>query len=129
GKNLAPAPLEDWLRAHPLVSQCLVIGDDLPYITALLTLEPDGLAHWQQMHKKQELSMRQLVEDEELRANLQQAVDGANSTVSRAESIRRFTILPQDFTEESGHLTPSMKLRRASIVRDFEREISALYEG
>jgi long-chain acyl-CoA synthetase len=128
GKNIAPAPLEDWLRAHPLVSQCLVVGDDRPYITALITLEPDGLAHWQQMHKKQELSREQLAEDPELLANLQQAVDEANRMVSRAESIRRFAVLPEDFTEEGGHLTPSLKLKRAAIVRDYEREIAKLYE-
>ncbi|WP_314171409.1 AMP-dependent synthetase/ligase [Streptomyces winkii] len=128
GKNIAPAPLEDWLRAHPLVSQCLVVGDDRPYITALITLEPDGLAHWQQMHKKKDLSPEQLVEDGDLLANLQQAVDEANRMVSRAESIRRFTVLPHDFTEEGGHLTPSLKLKRAAIVRDYEAEIAKLYE-
>ncbi len=129
GKNIAPAPLEDWLRAHPLVSQCLVIGDNRPYITALITLEPDGLAHWQQMHKKQDLAPQQLVEDGELRQNLQQAVDEANRMVSRAESIRTFAVLPQDFTEERGHLTPSLKLRRAAIVKDYEAEIAKLYRG
>ncbi|WP_189039756.1 AMP-dependent synthetase/ligase [Streptomyces daqingensis] len=128
GKNIAPAPLEDWLRAHPLVSQCLVVGDDRPYVTALITLEPDGLAHWQQMHKKTDLTPEQLADDEELRQNLQHAVDDANQMVSRAESIRRFAVLPHDFTEEGGHLTPSLKLKRAAIVRDFETEIAALYE-
>lgn len=128
GKNIAPAPLEDWLRAHPLVSQCLVIGDDRPYITALITLEPDGLAHWQQMHKKQDLTPEQLVRDGDLLANLQQAVDETNRMVSRAESIRRFAVLPQDFTEDAGHLTPSLKLKRAAILRDFEREIAKLYD-
>lgn len=127
GKNLAPAPLEDWLRAHPLVSQCLVVGDDRPYVTALLTLEPDGLAHWQQMHKKQHLTTAELLVDEDLLRNLQQAVDETNSQVSRPESIRRFVVLPHDFTEEGGHLTPSMKLRRAAIVRDFAAEIDQLY--
>ncbi|GAA2076551.1 AMP-dependent synthetase/ligase [Streptomyces albiaxialis] len=127
GKNLAPAPLEDWLRAHPLISQCLVIGDNRPYVTALLTLEPDGLAHWQQMHKKQGMAVSELVTDDDLLRNLQQAVDEANSQVSRAESIRRFAVLPRDFTERAGHLTPSMKLRRAAIVRDYAEEIEKLY--
>ncbi|MBO8201551.1 long-chain fatty acid--CoA ligase [Streptomyces smyrnaeus] len=127
GKNLAPAPLEDWLRAHPLVSQCLVIGDNRPYVTALVTLEPDGLAHWQRMHKKQHLSAAELVVDGDLLRSLQQAVDEANSLVSRAESIRRFAVLQRDFSEEDGHLTPSMKLRRAAIVRDFAAEIDKLY--
>ncbi|WP_455361294.1 AMP-dependent synthetase/ligase [Streptomyces sp. SYSU K21746] len=127
GKNVAPAPLEDWLRAHPLVGQCMVIGDNRPYITALLTLEPDGLLHWRQMKKKQDVPLRELVADEELRAALQRAVDDANRLVSRAESIRRFAVLPVDFTEESGHLTPSLKLKRAAIERDFGKEIEGLY--
>ncbi|MFE2929816.1 AMP-dependent synthetase/ligase [Streptomyces sp. NPDC059278] len=127
GKNVTPAPLEDWLRAHPLVSQCMVVGDNRSFITALITLEPDGLAHWRQMKKKQNVPMRELVDDEELRTALQRAVDEANRLVSRAESIRKFAVLPVDFTEESGHLTPSLKLKRAAIARDFEAEIEALY--
>nr|WP_234317906.1 AMP-dependent synthetase/ligase [Streptomyces rimosus] len=127
GKNVAPAPLEDRLRAHPLVGQCMVMGDDRPYITALITLEADGLAHWRLMKKKQRVPMAELVTDEVLLADIQDAVDDANKLVSRAESIRRFTVLPVDFTEEAGHLTPSMKLRRAAIARDFAEEIEELY--
>ncbi|MGP3686755.1 AMP-dependent synthetase/ligase [Streptomyces sp. IBSNAI002] len=129
GKNVAPAPLEDWLRAHPLVGQCMVIGDNRPYITALITLEPDGLLHWRQMHKKTGVPIYELVRDEELRADLQRAVDEANRLVSRAESIRRFTVLQADFTEARGHLTPSLKLKRAAIARDYAREIDELYRG
>lgn len=91
---MAPAPLEDWLRAHPLVGQCMVIGDNRPYVVALITLEPEGLAHWRQMRKKTSMPMRELVQDEELRADLQRAVDEANQLVSRPESIRRFAVLP-----------------------------------
>ncbi|MFF2328759.1 MULTISPECIES: AMP-dependent synthetase/ligase [unclassified Streptomyces] len=127
GKNVTPAPLEDWLRAHPLVSQCMVVGDNRSFITALITLEPDGLVHWRQMTKKQDVPIRELVEDEELRKALQRAVDDANRLVSRAESIRKFTVLPVDFTEEKGHLTPSLKLKRDAIARDFEKEIEELY--
>ncbi|MFD9500483.1 AMP-dependent synthetase/ligase [Streptomyces sp. NPDC060035] len=127
GKNVIPAPLEDWLRAHPLVGQCLVVGDNRPFISALITLEPDGLAHWRRMRKKVDLPMRDLVNDEELRAALQRAVDEANRLVSRAESIRKFTVLPGEFTEESGHLTPSLKLKRDAITRDFDAEIEDLY--
>ncbi|WP_327681445.1 AMP-dependent synthetase/ligase [Streptomyces sp. NBC_00467] len=127
GKNVAPAPLEDWLRAHPLVGQCLVVGDNRPYVTALLTLEPDGIAHWCRMKKKQHLTAAQLAVDEDLLATLQRAVDEANRLVSRAESIRRFRVLEADFTEESGHLTPSLKLRRSAIARDFTAEIEGLY--
>ncbi|MEU6058521.1 AMP-dependent synthetase/ligase [Streptomyces sp. NPDC047097] len=129
GKNVAPAPLEDWLRAHPLVSQCMVVGDDRPYVTALLTLEPDGLAHWRRMHKKDEVPLRELVTDPELLAALQRAVDDANRLVSRAESIRAFRVLTADFTEDAGHLTPSLKLRRTAIARDFADDIAALYAG
>ncbi|WP_406451254.1 AMP-dependent synthetase/ligase [Streptomyces sp. NBC_00876] len=127
GKNVTPAPLEDWLRAHPLVSQCMVVGDNRSFITALITLEPDGLSHWRQMKKKQDVPMRDLVHDEELRSALQRAVDDANRLVSRPESIRKFTVLPVDFTEEGGHLTPSLKLKRDAIARDFEAEIEELY--
>ncbi|MFF3863988.1 AMP-dependent synthetase/ligase [Streptomyces sp. NPDC002209] len=127
GKNVAPAPLEDWLRAHPLVGQCMVIGDNRPYVVAVITLEPEGLAHWRQMRKKTTMPMRELVQDEELRAELQRAVDEANRLVSRAESIRRFAVLPGEFTEARGQLTPSLKLKRGVIARDFEREIEALY--
>ncbi len=128
GKNVTPpAPLEDWLRAHPLVSQCMVVGDNRSFITALITLEEDGLAHWCRMRKKQDVPMRELVHDEELHTALQRAVDEANRLVSRAESIRKFTVLPVDFTEERGHLTPSLKLKRAAIARDFAEEIEALY--
>ncbi|MEV7401533.1 AMP-binding protein [Streptomyces sp. NPDC091267] len=127
GKNVTPAPLEDWLRAHPLVSQCMVVGDNRSFITALITLEPDGLAHWRQMKKKQDVPLRELVHDEELRATLQRAVDEANRLVSRAESIRKFTVLPVDFTEEGGHLTPSLKLKRDAVARDFGAQIEELY--
>lgn len=127
GKNVTPAPLEDWLRAHPLVGQCMVVGDDRPFIAALITLEPDGLAHWRRMHKKEGVPMRELVHDEDLRTALQRAVDEANRLVSRAESIRKFTVLPGDFTEEGGHLTPSLKLKRDAITRDFADRIDELY--
>ncbi|MFF4368655.1 AMP-dependent synthetase/ligase [Streptomyces sp. NPDC001594] len=127
GKNVAPAPLEDWLRAHPLVGQCMVIGDNRPYVAALITLEPEGLAHWRQMHKKQDVPVRELVTDPELREELQRAVDEANRLVSRAESIRRFAVLPGEFTEERGHLTPSMKLKRGAVARDYGPDIEALY--
>ncbi|MEU3740464.1 AMP-dependent synthetase/ligase [Streptomyces sp. NPDC032198] len=126
GKNVAPAPLEDWLRAHPLVGQCMVVGDDRPYITALITLEPDGIAHWCRMKKKVHTGPG-LADDPDLRETLQRAVDEANKLVSRAESIRRFAVLPVDFTEESGHLTPSLKLKRDAIERDFAAEIEGLY--
>ena len=128
GKNVAPAPLEDWLRAHPLIDQVLIVGDNRPYLTALVTLEPEGLAHWRRMHKKEDLLLHQIVDDATLRHNIQQAINEANKLVSRAESIRHFAVLPLQFTTERGHLTPTLKLRRAVITREFSRDIAALYD-
>jgi long-chain acyl-CoA synthetase len=127
GKNVAPAPLENWLRQHPLISQCVVVGDHRPYVAALITLDIEGVGHWRRMNGKHPVPAELLLDDAELRAVLQRAVDEANKLVSRPESIRRFAVLPVDFTEETGHLTPSMKLRRAVILRDFAREVDGLY--
>ncbi|MEU9397837.1 long-chain fatty acid--CoA ligase [Streptomyces sp. NPDC048324] len=128
GKNMAPAPLENWLRAHPLISQVMVVGDNRPYIAALVTLDMDGVSHWRRMNGRHPVPAELLVDDPELRAILQRAVDEANKLVSRPESIRRFAVLPRDFTEEYGHLTPSMKLRREAVMKDFATEIEGLYE-
>ncbi|MYS93443.1 AMP-binding protein [Streptomyces sp. SID5464] len=127
GKSVAPAPLENWLRSHPLISQCIVVGDGRPFVSALITLDPDGITHWRQMNGKHPVPPKLLVDDEELRAVLQRAVDEANKMVSRPESIRRFAILPEDFSEEAGHLTPSMKLRREAVMRAFAAEVEGLY--
>ncbi|MDQ0685552.1 long-chain acyl-CoA synthetase [Streptomyces achromogenes] len=128
GKSVAPAPLENWLRSHPLISQAMVLGDGRPYVSALLTLDPDGLTHWRHMNGKHPVPAELLIGDAELNAVLQRAVDEANKLVSRPESIRRFVILPTDFTEQAGHLTPSMKLRREAVLRDFAAEVEGLYE-
>ncbi|MGW0844993.1 AMP-dependent synthetase/ligase [Streptomyces sp. NPDC002787] len=128
GKNVAPAPLENWLRSHPLIAHAMVVGDRRPYVTALLTLDPEGITHWCQMNAKHDIAFEHLAEDADLRAILQRAVDEANRLVSRPESIRRFTIVPGGFTEEAGHLTPSMKLRREVVERSFAAEIEELYE-
>ncbi|MFD3332447.1 AMP-dependent synthetase/ligase [Streptomyces sp. NPDC058700] len=127
GKNVAPAPLEDRLRAHPLIAQCVVLGDDRPYITALVTLDHEGLTHWRRMRRKDHLALWELTRDEELLAVVQRAVDDANRLVSRAESIRAFRVLTAEFTESSGHLTPSLKLRRRAVLRDFARDIEEMY--
>ncbi|MFI5689632.1 AMP-dependent synthetase/ligase [Streptomyces sp. NPDC051636] len=127
GKSVAPAPMENWLRSHPLISQCMLVGDGRPYVTALFTLDPDGITHWRLMHGKHPVPPELLAGDEELAAVLQRAVDEANKLVSRPESIRRFAVLPVDFTEEAGHLTPSMKLRREAIMRDFAAQVEGLY--
>ncbi|WP_411072177.1 AMP-dependent synthetase/ligase [Streptomyces sp. cmx-4-25] len=127
GKNVAPAPLEDWLRAHPLVAQCMVLGDGRPYVTALITLDHEGLSHWRRMRGKEHLALWELTRDEELLAALRRGVDDANRLVSRAESIRAFRVLTTDFSETSGHLTPSLKLRRGAVLRDFAREVEEMY--
>ncbi|MFF8725674.1 AMP-dependent synthetase/ligase [Streptomyces sp. NPDC015171] len=129
GKSVAPAPLENWLRQHPLISQVMLVGDGRPYVGALVTLDPDGITHWRQMIGKHPVPPELLLDDQELHAILQRAMDEANRLVSRPESIRRFAVLPVDFTEEAGHLTPSMKLRRDQIMRDFAREVADLYSG
>ncbi|TVZ81356.1 long-chain fatty acid--CoA ligase [Streptomyces sp. BK340] len=127
GKSVAPAPLENWLRQHPLISQCMLVGDARPYVAALITLDPDGITHWRQMNGKHPVPPELLVGDPELEAVLQRALDEANKLVSRPESIRRFAVLPVDFTEVAGHLTPSMKLRRQQIMQDFAAEVEGLY--
>ncbi|GAA0932008.1 long-chain fatty acid--CoA ligase [Nonomuraea longicatena] len=127
GKNVAPAPLEDALRAHPLVSQALVVGDDRPYVAALVTLDPEALEHWGARHGAQDASPAELSTDARILAEVQSAVDNANRAVSRAEQIKRFTILDADLTEDSGHLTPTLKIKRALVTRDFADAIEGLY--
>ena len=126
GKNVAPAVLEDRLRAHPLVSQCMVVGDGQPYVAALVTIDPESFPTWARAHGKKG-GVADLVEDPDLRAEVAAAVEDANSAVSQAESIRRFTILPVDWTEESGQLTPSLKLKRTVVMREFRDDVAALY--
>ncbi|WP_405880414.1 AMP-dependent synthetase/ligase [Streptomyces sp. NBC_01384] len=127
GKSVAPAPLENWLRSHPLIAQCIVLGDRRPYVTALVTLDQDGINHWRQMIGKHPVPPELLMDDPELNEIIQRAIDEANKLVSRPESIRRFAVLPVDFTELAGHVTPTMKLKRAAIERDFSEEIEELY--
>jgi long-chain acyl-CoA synthetase len=128
GKNVAPAVLEDRVRANPLVSQCMVVGDGRPYIACLITLDEEAMAVWLERHPRPvRPTMAELAEDPEVVAEIQVAVDEANLAVSRAESIRRFRILPVDFTEQSGHLTPSLKVRRNVVMKDFAADIEALY--
>ncbi|MBO4260481.1 AMP-dependent synthetase/ligase [Streptomyces griseorubiginosus] len=127
GKSVAPAPLENWLRQHPLISQVMVVGDARPYVGALITLDMEGVDHWRRMKGRHPVPAELLLDDEELHQVLQRAVDEANKLVSRPESIRRFTVLPSDFTEEAGHLTPSMKLRREAIAEEFAEQIGLLY--
>jgi long-chain acyl-CoA synthetase len=128
GKNVAPAVLEDRLRAHPLISQCMVVGDGRPFIGCLITLDAEALEHWKQQHDKPAgATAADLASDPDLLADLQAAVDDANLAVSRAESIRKFRVLPVDFTTDNDYITPSLKVKRANVAKDFAAEIEALY--
>jgi long-chain acyl-CoA synthetase len=128
GKNVAPAVLEDRLRAHPLVSQCMVVGDARPFIACLVTLDVQALPAWlAQQGRPADTPVADIVGDPALTAEIQRAVDDANEAVSRAESIRRFTVLAEDWTEADGRITPSMKLKRDAVMADFADEVEALY--
>jgi long-chain acyl-CoA synthetase len=127
GKNVAPAVLEDRVRAHPLVSQCVVVGDARPFIGALITLDAEMLPGWAANHDLGAISVDEAVDHPVIHEALQQAIDRANEAVSRAESIRRFTVLRQDLTVENGYLTPSLKVKRDKVLADFADEIEALY--
>ena len=127
GKNVAPAVLEDRLRAHPLVSQCMVVGDNQPFIAALITIDQDSLKGWVTNHKKEGASMADLANDPDLIAVIQTAVDDANKAVSKAESIRKFTILTTDFTIAGGHLTQKLSIKRHVVAKEFAKEIDQLF--
>jgi len=131
GKNVAPAVLEDRLRAHPLVGQVLVVGDGQPFIAALVTVDAEALPRWRRQHGKPEGdgSAADLVDDPELRGEIAAAVEEANRAVSRAEQIRKFRILPGDFTEEGGELTPTLKVRRSVVTSRYADDVAALYSG
>ena len=127
GKNVSPGPLEDQLRATPLISQALVVGEARPFIAALITLDQETLPPWLERHGLTGLSFEELRQHEKVRASVQRAIDKANESVSKAESIRKFEILEGDFTEENGYLTPSLKLKRNLVTKDFSEQIEALY--
>jgi long-chain acyl-CoA synthetase len=128
GKNVSPAVLEDRIRAHPLVSQCVVVGDGRPYVACLITLDAEAIGPWLARHgRPASVTAAGLTTDPDLIADLQGAVDEANKAVSRAEAIRRFRVLPADLTEQDGYLTPSLKVRRGVVTKDFAGDIEALY--
>jgi long-chain acyl-CoA synthetase len=130
GKNVAPAVLEDRVRAHWLVSQCLVVGDQQPFIAALVTIDPESFPTWLEKNgRPADTKLADILDDAELRAEVQLAVDDANKAVSKAESIRKFVIMPDDWTEEGGQLTPSLKLKRNVVHKEAAKEIEALYSG
>ncbi|GAA3077734.1 long-chain fatty acid--CoA ligase [Pseudonocardia yunnanensis] len=128
GKNVAPAVLEDRLRAHPLVSQCMVVGEAQPFVAALVTIDTEALPGWRERNGKPAGDgVGDLVNDPDLRAEIEGAVAEANKAVSRAEQIREFRILSTDFTEAGGELTPTMKVKRAVVAKTFASEIASIY--
>ncbi|MEU5214417.1 AMP-dependent synthetase/ligase [Streptomyces sp. NPDC020742] len=130
GKNVAPAVIEDRIRAHALIAECMVVGDGRPFIGALVTLDEEFLPRWAAEHgHRADISPAEAAEVPELLAAVQRAVDDGNAAVSKAESVRKFRILPTQFTEESGHVTPSLKLKRNVVAKDFAEDIEALYRG
>ncbi|RTL62631.1 MAG: long-chain fatty acid--CoA ligase [Pseudonocardiaceae bacterium] len=129
GKNVAPAVLEDRLRAHPLVSQCMVVGDAQPFIAALVTIDPEALPGWLERNGKPAATAAEVVDDPDLRTEIEAAVADANKAVSRAEQIREFRILPADFTEATGELTPTMKVKRAVVASNHADVITGIYQG
>jgi long-chain acyl-CoA synthetase len=128
GKNVAPAVLEDRLRSHGLISQCMVVGDGKPFVAALITLDPEAFELWKERHgKPSDATIAALRDDPDLVAAVQNAVDDANQAVSRAESIRKFRILDVDFTQEAGQLSVKLGIRRSVLLKDFAADIDALY--
>lgn len=130
GKNVVPALLEDQIRADALVSQCVVVGEGRPFISALVTLDPEALTGWLSRHQLDaKLSLEELSTHPKVLETVQAVIDKANTSVSKAEAIKSFRIVPADFTEETGHLTPSMKIKRAVVLKDFEAVIEEIYSA
>jgi long-chain acyl-CoA synthetase len=128
GKNVSPAVLEDRLRSRPPIGQCLVVGDHRPYVAALITLDPEAVAHWLSVRGlPADTPMSEVIADPRMRATVQQAVDHANEAVSRAESIRAFALVEGAFTEENGLLTPSLKVRRQAATEVYAQQVEELY--
>ncbi len=127
GKNVAPEVLEDRLRSHPLISQCMVVGDNKPFIAALITLDPDAAKNWASANMKDGASIADLARDSALQDVIQGAVDYANKAVSRAESIRKFQILPEDFSIAGGQLTAKLSVKRHIVNQQYAAEIAALF--
>jgi long-chain acyl-CoA synthetase len=128
GKNVAPSVIEDRIAAHPLVGQAFVVGDGQKYIAALITIDADYFGYWKTtVGKPETATVGDLAEDAELIAEIQRAVDEGNLAVSTAESVRKFRVLDTEFNPENGYLTPSLKLKRSVIMKDFSKEVDALY--
>ncbi|RRS02004.1 AMP-dependent synthetase/ligase [Glycomyces terrestris] len=129
GKNVAPGPLEKILDAHPLIAYALVVGEARPYIGCLISIDGDILPDWLSRHGKDPATpIADLVEDPELLAELQEKVDEANATVSRAEQIKRFRVIPVELSEDAGEITPSVKVKRHVVMEKYSSEVNALYD-
>ncbi|MFD2418798.1 AMP-dependent synthetase/ligase [Amycolatopsis pigmentata] len=129
GKNVAPSGLEDTLRAHPLISQAMVVGDRRPFIGALITIDPEFFPTWKaQRGKPERATVADLTGDPDLRAEVQAAIDQANQQVSHAEAIKKFIILDRDFTEQTGEITPSLKLKRNVVAKNYANAIEWIYQ-
>ena len=130
GKNVAPAGLEDPLRAHPIIGQVVVVGDKKPFVSALVSLDSEMLPVWLKNHGGNEkLTVAEAAKDPKVLAEIQTAVDRVNKSFSTAESIRKFVVIDAELTEASGHLTPSLKIKREAVARDFAKEIAELYSN
>jgi long-chain acyl-CoA synthetase len=127
GKNVAPAVLEDRLRSNALISQAIVVGDNKPYIAAVVTIDEEQFPAWAERNGKTGHKVADLIDDADLRKEVEAAVEHANKAVSKAESIRKFAILPQDFTIEGGELTPTLKLKRNVVHDRYGEAIESLY--
>ncbi|GAV46011.1 AMP-dependent synthetase/ligase [Streptomyces acidiscabies] len=125
GARVEPLAVENRLRAHPLISRAVLVGEGRPYVAVLLTLDPPGLTHWRRTTKRTATPYELLLGDPELRALLQEAVDEANTATGAG--IRRFAVLPGEFTQTSGHLTPTGTVRRDRVLGDFAGEVEGLY--
>lgn len=129
GKNIAPAMLEDPLRGHPIISQAVVVGDGQPFVGALITLDAEVLPQWLETHDRPPMTVQEAAQDDVVREHIQMAIDRVNRKFSRAESIREFRILPDDFTIENGLLTPSMKFKRREVVEKYRPVVDSIFAG
>ncbi|MFC1412465.1 long-chain fatty acid--CoA ligase [Streptacidiphilus sp. N1-12] len=130
GKNVAPAVIEDRIRAHPLIGECMVVGDRKPFIACLVTIDPEFFPTWKKLNgKPDDATVTDLLQDSDLLGAVQAAIDDGNAAVSHAEAVKKFHILDTVFSEDSGHLTPSMKLKRSVVLKDYAPEVEALYTG
>ncbi|MEU8299600.1 long-chain fatty acid--CoA ligase [Micromonospora sp. NPDC048909] len=129
GQTLAPAQIEERIREHPLISQVMLVGDRRPYVAALVTIDEQAWPRWRAAHGLPAVSVGQLRRSPELRGEIQAAVERANATVSHAEQVKTFDILPRDFTEDTGELTPTLKIKRESVQAHYGADIDALYRG